>query len=112
MDLLINWFDRAGEPADYAPLCRGWWGADTGFAQTAEVAVFEAGGWSDAELPRIIETAEVTDSSAEVTVTVGEHRHDVVVAVTREVPTITCSAPGGLPAKVGREYAVVPRPQS
>ncbi len=112
MDLLINWFDRAGEPSDYAPLCRGWWGADTGFAQTAEVAVFAAGSWSDAERDRVIETGNVGDRSAEVTVIVGEQRHRVDVEITRDVPTISCSAPGGLPAKVGREYAVVPRPQS
>ncbi len=112
MDLLINWFDRAGEPADYAPLCRGWWGADKGFAQTAEISVFAAGGWSESDLPRTIETVERSDVSADVTVTVGEQQHRLAVEVTREVPTISCASPGGLPAKPGREYGVVSSAQS
>ena len=31
---------------------------------------------------------------------------EVVVAIVREVPTIACRAPGGVPAKPGREYGV------
>ena len=86
--------------------CPGWWGAPTGPAQVAERAVFAELGFAADELPRTVTVGD--DGNVEVTV--GADTYDVVVEVGREVPTIACSAAGGMPVKPGREWAVTSGP--
>lgn len=86
--------------------CRGWWGAPTGPAQIAERAVFEMLGFGFDEVSRTVTVGD--DGNVEVAV--GSDVYEVVVEVGREVPTIACSALGGLPAKPGREWVVVSGP--
>jgi hypothetical protein len=105
----------SGSPGGLAERCRGWTGTSTGVAQMAERAVFAEIGWS---LDQAIREITVLDPDADagpdaatvevratwpdgVTVT-----YEVGVATTREVPTIACREPGGLPAKPGREYGI------
>lgn len=106
---------RSGSPAGLAERCRGWTGAPTGYAQMAERAVFADVGWS---FDQAIREITVLDSAGEAnhgaaTVRVGAVwpdgtavTYDVGVATVREVPTIACREPGGLPAKPGREYGI------
>ena len=86
--------------------CRGWWGAPTGPAQVAERAVFAELGFAVDELPRTVTVGD----GGNVVVAVGADTYDVVVEVGREVPTISCSAAGGIPVKPGREWAVTSGP--
>lgn len=95
--------DRAGEAADLAPQCRGWWGADSGPAQAAERAVFSTLGWRADTLDRHITP---TDADNEFDVRAGDDEYRVTVSVGRELPTIACRAAGGLPAKPARELRV------
>jgi hypothetical protein len=121
--------NRQAEVAAVAPLCRGWWGADTGPAQVAEVAVFARWGWSLEAHDRRVTVAVAVDGAGEpgdtvrCTVTVtstmdrgaedgrteedGTERWEVVVAPGRTVPTIACRRPGGLPAKPAQEYEIL-----
>jgi len=97
--------------AELGPLvdrCRGWWGADKGPAQVAERAVLSLVGRELDELDRAVAVDE-EPSAAEARrciVTAGDRSWVVEVVVAREVPTIACREPGGLPAKPGREYRV------
>ena len=96
--------------AGLAARCRGWWGADVGPAQVAEREVFAATGWVWETAPRRAEVVATDGDVTTVRVTAGDG--DLVswlvrVAPTRSVPTISCRAPGGLPAKPGVEYGVV-----
>ncbi len=92
---------------------RGSCGAESGFGQAAERAVFSEMGWEWDQRPRRL---SVTGDDERATVLVESTdpdgadptRHTVEVVVTRIVPVITCGAPGGLPhTKDQREYAVV-----
>ena len=112
VDDVIN---RRGNPADLAERCRGWTGAPAGVAQMAERAVFAAVGWSLDEARRRITVIHGEGDAGSAAASVQVHAAwpdgsagtwEVDVAVTREVPTIACREPGGLPAKPGREYGV------
>lgn len=91
-----------------ASRCRGWWGATTGPAQVAERAVFAHAGWEWNDTHRTV--TELTDGSGDGTTTwrVAGDAGEWIVELEpgRPVPTITCRADGGLPAKPGREYTV------
>lgn len=97
---------------DFVHHARGWWGAKVGAAQVAENAV-------RAEHPDLVNLAASVvatpaadgEASTSFAVTVGEHSWQVDVRVARTIPTIACEAPGGLPAKPGREFSwsIAPR---
>ncbi|MDG2113601.1 MAG: sucrase ferredoxin [Actinomycetota bacterium] len=88
-----------------ASRCRGWWGAPGGAGQAAEVAVLRRVGWELDMLPRSI-AVEDTPSGWSVAIEVARDMWHVDVERGRVVPTITCRAEGGLPAKPGYEYEV------
>lgn len=103
--------ERSGSPGDVASKCRGWIGAKKGAGQTAERAVFATADWQWDATPRSVEVHDaVVDSESprswDVAVRTGDRNWSVKVEVGREVPTISCSQPGGLPAKPSREFAV------
>ena len=89
---------------DHSDHGRGWWGAKVGPAQVAEVAVRA----ECAEAPfrgAVVEpVADAADGSKAFAVTTGHGRWHVDVRVGRELPTIACESPGGLPVKPGREF--------
>jgi len=93
---------------DHTKLARGWWGAKVGPTQVAECAVRAARVGSPFVAPHI-EASEVVEgdpvSGFEISVD-GTQWH-VDVRVEREVPSIACKSPGGLPAKPGREFSWV-----
>jgi hypothetical protein len=121
-DLVQRILTRDGDAAELVPRCRGWWGADTGPAQVAERAVFATEGWALDDLDRRVEVVASTEGpgdavvgpgggeavrcTATVTVTTPDRVWEVEVVEGREVPTIACRQPGGLPAKSGQEYEV------
>ncbi len=101
-----------GDPAALAGHCRGWWGAETGSAQMAERALFAEIGWSLNAMDRTVAVEERDSAQSDLcAVTTEDGRWTVEVAVGREVPTIACRQPGGLPAKPGREYKVLLGPR-
>lgn len=89
---------------------RGWWGVPTGPAQIAERAVFAEQGFGFDEEPRSVSVVEDCDGVHVATVSTAERSWVVRVSIGREVPTIACSKPGGLPVKPGREWTVVEGP--
>lgn len=98
--------DRDGPPSAVTGRCRGWMGASP-VAQVAERAVFAAiDDWSVDDVERSVSLAE-HDGGWRCEVRVAGRSWVVVVAPGRAVPTITCRADGGLPAKPGTEYQVV-----
>jgi hypothetical protein len=112
VDEVIN---RSGTPGGLAERCRGWTGASTGFAQMAERAVFADVGWSLDQARREITVLDPPGDASPETATVqvrvtlpdgATTTHEVGIAMLREVPTIACREPGGLPAKPGREYGI------
>jgi hypothetical protein len=111
LDLLTRIVTRSG-PVDDDLLgrCRGWWGAETGPGQMAERAVFGQLGWMAENLNRFIEEGDSCDEAVRMTVTVGDQNSEVVygidVGVAREIPSIACREPGGLPAKPSVEYEI------
>lgn len=78
--------------------CRGWWGAPKGTAQVAELAARIDNGGPFVHEPSI----EAADDT--MVVTSGNDRWTVRVEQAREIPTIACESPGGLPVKQGIEY--------
>lgn len=101
---------RRGDTAELADRCRGWWGADQGAEQMAERAVFAAEGWVWERAPRWTQIVGEEEGVTSVRVAVGEgelRSFLVRVGVRRDVPTISCRTPGGLPFKPGREYEVL-----
>lgn len=99
-----------GSAKELAAQSRGWWGVPTGPAQVAERAVFAEQGFAfDAE-PRSVSVVEDCDGVHVATVSTAERSWTVRVSIGREVPTIACSKPGGLPVKPGREWVVVEGP--
>ena len=99
-----------GDATSVAGSCRGWWGAPTGPAQVAERAVFAEVGFALDSMLRSVSVREVDGAHhVEVAVSTGDV-YDVTVTLGREVPTIACSSPGGLPAKPGREWTVTHGP--
>lgn len=96
---------RNGLPSSFADRCRGWMGADS-VGQVAERAVFAVvDDWSMDDVARTVTSTEIGDGW-DCTVEVVDRVFDVRVESGRPVPTITCRADGGLPAKLGREYVV------
>ncbi len=98
--------ELTGDPARLASTCRGWWGAPGGPGQVAEIAVLAELGWDLDALPRSVSTTATSASSWTVEVDVARQRWTADVVVARVVPTISCRAAGGLPAKPGLEYEV------
>lgn len=101
---------RSGSPADLQQKCRGWIGAKGGAAQAGERAVFAVADWQWDTTPRLVDATPQPDESQmwDVSVrTTPEQAWVAQVGIGRELPTISCSQPGGLPAKPGREYAVL-----
>ncbi len=105
---------HAGMPASLAERCRGWWGAEPGPAQVAERGLLTTEGWAWEYAPRSSEVISTADGETVVEVTAGVdgegkplRRWMAKVRIAREVPTIACRAPGGLPAKTGVEYELV-----
>ncbi|MEM9203022.1 MAG: sucrase ferredoxin [Actinomycetota bacterium] len=104
-DEMVAIIDRDGFPSAIADRCRGWIGTD-GAGQVAERAVFAAlDDWSVDDVHRTVAVTPTQDGWDVVVVIAGRTFH-VAVIEGRAVPTITCRADGGLPAKAGREYAV------
>jgi len=87
---------------DHRTKARGWWGAGVGAHQVAECAV-RARGADRPFVEPAIEQAEA--ETAPVRVAAGDQTFLVEVEVARHVPTITCEAVGGLPAKPSREFS-------
>lgn len=109
IDALDAVVTRSSVTTGLADRCRGWWGVETGGAQVAERAVWARFGWdwpggSVAEVRAVdgVVTYAVTGRTTDGTA----RSFEVDVAIGREVPSITCRAPGGLPAKPGREFHV------
>lgn len=102
---------QSGDTAELSRFCRGWWGAQRGAAQVAERAVFAEVGWILNAQHRSVEISvePVEDDPSKQQqwqVSVGEQRWEVAISVGRDVPTIACHSPGGLPAKPAVEYRV------
>ena len=117
LDDVAAWFTPDAPLGTLVERCRGWWGADKGHAQVAERAVLALVG---RDLDAIDRTVTAVDaghagdgeanggvSTRRYTVTAGARSWIVDVAIGRDVPTIACRQPGGLPAKPGREYRVL-----
>lgn len=96
----------AATPQDHRERARGWWGAPVGAAQAAECAVRAEIADRPFAVPSI-EPVRSADGSTPTTFDIGAdgRRWRVDVRVERLVPSIACEAPGGLPAKPGREFA-------
>ena len=106
VDDMAKILDRDGTPSAVTSRCRGWMGAD-GPGQVAERAVFAMiDDWSVDDVPRDVEVVALDDGWA-CTVQLAGRAFDVRVESARAVPSISCRAAGGLPAKPGREYRVV-----
>jgi len=96
--------------AELASSSRGWWGTPTGPAQVAERAVFAEQGFAFDEEPRSVAVVEDDDGAHGATVSTADRSWRVRVAIGREVPTIACNQPGGLPVKPRREWVVLEGP--
>jgi len=102
--------DRTGRPSAVEHRCRGWLGAD-GPGQVAERAVMMVIDDWDFDFRDRHVVVEETSEGWECQVDVDGRVWVVDVRLSREVPSIACGAPGGLPAKPGREYRVVAEPR-
>lgn len=106
LDLVDRIANHQMKSVDFANHARGWWGAKVGPAQVAECAV-------RAERPDLVhveaqlEPLHMVDGQTitPFLVVLGDSSWQVDVRVEREIPTIACEAPGGLPVKPGREFA-------
>lgn len=111
-EMLVDILTGAGDPADLAQHCRGWWGADRGPAQVAERAVFARFGFAFDQLRRTV--AEISPGSYAVEADDGTGERmswTVAVELLREVPTIACRQPGGQPIKVAQEWTATIKTQ-
>jgi hypothetical protein len=91
---------------DFAKHARGWWGAKVGAAQVAECAVrVERPDLAQVEAQLELLHALDGQTVTQFVVTLGDTSWQVEVRVEREIPSIACEAPGGLPAKPSREFA-------
>jgi hypothetical protein len=97
--------DQTADAAALAPRCRGWWGAATGPAQVGERAVFAEVGWPLEAMSREVRLRRSPDVW-EVDLVAADAGRAWTVTVTekRTVPTISCRAMGGLPAKPATEF--------
>jgi len=105
---VIEVVQTRSDAASVVGQCRGWWGASTGPTQVAERAVFAVKGFRLDSMDRSITVDEETPER--VVVAVDGEDYEVVVEAGREVPTIACEEPGGVPVKPGREWRVVSGP--
>ena len=104
-DDLLSVIDRSGDIERLARQCRGWWGAPSGPAQVAERALFAKFGWGfDAE-HRVVHIDTTADGWI-VKVATRSSEWLVEVPQGREIPTVSCRAAGGLPAKASFEYEI------
>jgi hypothetical protein len=107
VDEMISILDRSVRPSRVAHLCRGWTGADEGPPQMAERAILGlVDDWSFDTLVRHVDVIADGDGTTTVLVGAGGQQWEVSVAIGREVPTIACGEPGGLPIKPGLEYRI------
>ena len=96
--------DRSVDTKDLAPKCRGWWGAEPGPSQLGEIAVWAEVGWDwDDAHDRLVSVGD----SGLVQISGMGRRWEAEVIPGREVPTIACNKPGGLPTKPGQEWELV-----
>lgn len=109
VELVQGVLARQVDPATAAAHCRGWWGAEPGPAQMAERAVFAHRGWPLNDQPRTVTVASDPAPGHPIpcTVSTTDEVWLVEVAEGRQVPTIACGQPGGLPVKAGQEYEVL-----
>ncbi len=105
VDELLSVLDLTGDAAAMAAKCRGWWGAQTGAPQVAEIELLRRLGWNADVLPREV-AVESAGEGWQVDIAVAREPWSFEIAAGRVVPTIACRAEGGLPAKPGREYVV------
>lgn len=102
--------------ADLAAYGRGWCGANTGWAQAAEQAVRAQVGPVFDTWARTVEVEQrgereavcrvrAEDPSAASSMAISTE-WKVTVVIERFVPSVSCSVPGGLPAKPGREFGI------
>ncbi len=106
--------DQQGPADRVAHRCRGWIGAPLGAGQAAERAVFGLVSWDLDSMERTVEVSAASPVAAgdaaplawQVEVTAAHRVWSVGVAIAREVPTVSCEMPGGLPSKPGREFVV------
>ena len=119
-ELLRQIVAHAVGPAELVGRVRGWWGAEAGRAQVAELAVWNERGWDLDRHDRKVDIHQPTDGPAVATVVVGPasgygaagneapaEQWQVEVAEGRAVPTIACRQAGGMPAKWAPELNVV-----
>jgi hypothetical protein len=107
VDEMISILDRSVRPSRVAHLCRGWTGADEGPPQMAERAILGlVDDWSFDTQVRQVDVIAEDDGTTTVLVGAGDKQWEVRVAIGREVPTIACGEPGGLPIKPGLEYQI------
>lgn len=93
---------------DHERSARGWWGAKVGPAQVAECAVRARSVDKVFTEPTISEVERPAEDPVRTfTVSVDDDVWTVDVRIGREVPSISCETPGGLPAKPGREFSYV-----
>ncbi|MDG2023244.1 MAG: sucrase ferredoxin [Actinomycetota bacterium] len=101
----LSILELSGDINDLSKNCRGWWGAPSGPGQVAERAVFEQMGWDIDLMPREVWVNE-TAAGWTVTLSVALQNWTVEIVQGRQIPTITCRAEGGMPAKSAYEYIV------
>lgn len=104
LDLVDRIAGRATTADDYRLHARGWWGAKVGPAQVAECAVRSELTATPFEIPHISEVG-ASEGLFRFEVSVSNQAFVVEVSIGRQVPSISCEAPGGLPVKPGREFA-------
>ncbi len=106
LDLVDRIANDLTTAADHHNHSRGWWGAKVGPAQVAECAVRSERAHEPFVAPSIVHVEDPTAEGAgsSYLVTAGDATWHVEVTVGRELPTIACEAPGGLPVKPGREF--------
>ncbi len=111
-DATVAVLDRTEPASEVSAKCRGWWGAATGPAQVAEIALLAEIGWEVDGWERAVDRHDRGDGSVRVKVRASspsgaiERHFDARVA--REVPAIMCSVPGGEPAKTATEWKLTP----
>ncbi len=99
--------DRTADATAVASRCRGWWGGATGPAQVGERAVFAEVGWPLEDMARTVSFRPAEKGWAvEVVADAANRAWTVSVEAGRTVPTISCRALGGLPAKPATEFVV------
>ena len=105
MDVAAAIVERSVPPSELIDHCRGSIFMPPGPEQVAECAAFSAAGWDWTATE--VHTIEPDRYSVTGTVADQTVAYDVELQVSREVPTISCRQPGGLPVKTRFEYEVL-----